>query len=207
MGGRPKSYALALGGAFALCASVALAGSGAGEKPSLKRRTISSGDIDLQVPGASVSAPGTRVTRIAVGRKLKGLGIRDVDVALRASHADVGAFQATLTAPNGASVSLVLPGYTSGPSWGSGQAGCGGKKLVLDDQTSRGLSPFDPIVGGLELGPPYNGRAQPARKPLFSMNGGPASGRWTLRMSNYFNDELGTLHCLELRIKPQIPPG
>ncbi|MSO41180.1 MAG: hypothetical protein EXQ70_04685 [Solirubrobacterales bacterium] len=187
--------------AVALAASPALA---AKPKPkrNLPRQILSSGKVNLPIPDAGAEGPGALRSTVTGPKRLKGLPIGDVDLSMRVSADDVFDLSAQLTSPNGTTVFLVGES-TSGGSWGSGQRGCGGRFLTLDDETPFSLVPF---AGGPlpdSLGPPYAGRAQPDDSyPLVTMNGGATNGRWTLRIFDDVEDLTGTLHCWRVEVKP-----
>lgn len=177
-------------------------GKGKGAKPT---RTLSSGNLNLAVPDDTdgIGNPGVGVaqTTLRAGKRFKGLRIDDVDVSLRATHADIADLAARVTAPNGATTNVVLYGNTSGPTWGSGPAGCAGTPLTIDDEAPLFLT-GEMLPNESQLGSPYAGRAQPPTKPLFVMDGGPARGVWTLTVLDRDGPgDVGALNCWKLTVR------
>jgi hypothetical protein len=137
--------------------------------------------VHQQVPDAIPNANGLLASTIQVGgKRFKGTVIRDVNVTLQTTgSAPQSAEQvaARLTAPNGMTTWL-LPSELTGASIGP---------LTLDDEspnTLGGSTPRDPT----DLVSPYVGSAQPdcfsdaGVCTFWPMDGGPASGTWTLRV-------------------------
>jgi hypothetical protein len=132
--------------------------------------------VNTQVPdrGTAFGSPrGSLVSTITVGKQFNGRRIRDVNVTVQTTGMPAGGLPANgnvilkLIAPNGANTILI-----------GGVAGDNIGPLTLDDETlfDIGVTPGDPT----QLGPPYQGTAQPAGAPLFAMDDGVVSGTWTL---------------------------
>ena len=177
-----------------------------GKRGSLKTRTLISGPVNLPIPddpdGSSGAGAGVLQSQIAAGKKLKGLSIDDVNVGMRVSHGEVSDLRARITAPNGATVYLIL-GSTGGPSWGTG-AGCGGGFLTIDDESSLHVTAEANPVVGYDLAAPYVGSSVPPTKPLSTLDGGPVRGAWTLTLIDRDTPgQVGTLDCWQLQVTPR----
>jgi len=137
--------------------------------------------VNQPVPDGTTDTNGLLTSTISVGgKRFKGTVIRDVNVTLQTTGSSTNSatqVDARLTAPNGMTTWLLgdqLSGQSIGP-------------LTLDDQSPNrlgGTQQRDPTM----LVAPYAGSAQPDCFNSFGvctfwpMNGGPASGTWTLRV-------------------------
>lgn len=171
-------------------------------KPKLKARTFSSGALNQPIPDAPPGGVGILRSPINVPAKYKGLEVKDANVSVSVRHDDVEDLKVGLIAPDGAGMTLV--NFAGGTSLGSGQGGCAGKPLTLDDQTPFQLTPFGP-PGPLELGPPYAGRAQTQGEPLRTATGSAVAGRWRLVVIDTLGGFPGTLDCWGIKLLPRRP--
>jgi hypothetical protein len=186
---------LALLGILALALSVTAGLTVSGASAAKKKKGKTGGTVNITktvgaaVPDATANTNGLLASTIDVGgKKFKGTRIRDVNVTLstlgsrEAPPSSAFQLSARVTAPNGATTWLFVPGSLSGASIAN---------LTLDDQTFVRLTPGTPR-DATELGPPYAGTAQPdVTSPgagqggvnTFSvMDNGPVTGTWTLRV-------------------------
>jgi subtilisin-like proprotein convertase family protein len=138
--------------------------------------------VNQAIPDATATSYGMLTSTISVGKKFKGMRVRDVNVTLQTtgtSNNSAGQVEARLTAPNGATTWLfgqsALDGQMAGP-------------LTFDDQSINHVFEGTPAPDSTNLAPPYVGTVQPdcysARGVCsFSvMNEGPVKGTWTLRV-------------------------
>lgn len=198
------AFALCLAGCLVLAVALAPA-AGAGKAKGKKRggekvRTFSTGDIDQPIPDAP-NVPGVEgalASTLSVGKALKGRTITDVNVAVRATHTLISDLTFRLTAPNGATSFLVFG--VNGTSLGAGSTDCNGGFTRFDDESPFKLGFLDPPSIG-ELPPPYAGTARPDGKPLAVMDGGPVRGVWTLRIRDFDQPNVGTLHCWQIQVR------
>ena len=144
---------------------------------------------NFPVPDATTTTNGLGVLTVKLGgRQLRGARIRDVNATLQTTgNGDFAAasFQASLTAPNGATSWLIggtSATYLAGPNIGP---------LTLDDEAPNGISGSGAPQGSPILTSPYVGRAQPncfftaGVCSLSVMDGGPVRGTWTLRVFDF----------------------
>jgi subtilisin-like proprotein convertase family protein len=157
--------------------------------------------VNLPVPDATATTNGLLASTIHVGgKRFKGTVIRDVNVTLQTtglSAQSAGQIDARLTAPNGMTTWLLgnnLAEQSIGP-------------LTLDDESPNylgGTAGRDPT----DLVSPYIGTAQPdcfsapGVCTLWPMDGGPASGTWTLRVYDVDDSAVATsiLNFWRLRV-------
>ena len=168
--------------ALGLCLIVGMVGAAEAQKKKKKKAGGTANvttSVFAPIPDATASLNGQLVSTANVaGKKFKKTRVRDVDVTIQTTGNAGGAggsaseLYALLSSPNGTTVFLF--GFLSGQSIGP---------LTLSDQSNLGLSggplaaPLDPNT----LYPPYVGTAQPFGT-FSSMNDGPATGTWTLRV-------------------------
>jgi len=138
--------------------------------------------VGAPIPQGSATTNGLLASTITVAdKKFTNTQIRDVNVTLTTLAATgpspADDLSARVTAPNGATTWLIAPGSLAGSSVGP---------LTLDDESPNRI--FTNSLAPTILGPPYIGTAQPdcgfvRGGCIFSaMDGGPASGVWTLRI-------------------------
>jgi hypothetical protein len=159
--------------------------------------------VDAVIPdrGPGATAPwGQLVSTIEVGKKFRGMRIRDVDVTLQTTGAGLDAARGVfprLSAPNGASSNLFqnLTGFSQ-PNSSIGP-------LTLDDEAPLALA-FGAPVNPLDLYQPWAGSARPFRD-LFVMDGGPVTGTWTLRVFDVLNSDFSVLSSWRLRVTAGRP--
>jgi hypothetical protein len=151
--------------------------------------------------GPGATAPwGQLVTTIEVGKKFRGMRIRDVDVTVQTTGAGLNAARGVfprLSAPNGATSNLFqnLNGYIQ-PNNSIGP-------LTLDDEAPLGIA-FGAPVNPLDLYQPWAGSARPFGS-LFPMDGGPVTGTWTLRVFDALNSDFSVLNSWTLRVTAGRP--
>jgi hypothetical protein len=174
---------------------------GAAKKGGGTVNITSTNDEVIPDRGPGPGAPwGQLVTTIDVGKRFKGLRIRDVDVTVETTGAGVSAAQdllARLTAPNGATSRLfqMLIGF-SPPNNSIGP-------LTLDDEAPLGIGFLAPIDAH-SLFQPWAGTARPLGN-LFVMDGGPVTGDWTLRVFDTDDTDLSVLSSWRLRVTAGKP--
>jgi hypothetical protein len=186
---RPRSYllvVLVVTLATALLVAPALAAKHKGKKgPAVLDVTQQVGALVPERAPGSDGTYGLLTSTIEVGKRFKGRVIRDVNATVQTTGVtgnnpsnDLDAF---LSAPNGATTLLFggLGGLNPGEAVSIGP-------LTLDDDVPTHL--FDVFNQGdpLALKPPFAGTAMPAQT-LASLDGGPVSGTWVLRVLDTAN--------------------
>jgi subtilisin-like proprotein convertase family protein len=147
--------------------------------------TGSSGDIDMPIPDGPTGAPIESTINIV------GAGaIVDVNVAVRISHTYDSDLDITLISPTGTTRDLSSDNGTSGDNYGSGNTDCTGTFTVFDDAAATTITTGTP---------PFAGSFRP-EQALSALNGTDGAGNWKLRIDDQFNQDLGVLHCWELRV-------
>jgi subtilisin-like proprotein convertase family protein len=126
--------------------------------------------------------------------------IKDVNVYVRGTHTAVGDLKIVLR--NGGADALSQSDDTTatlierrggtGDDLGSGATDCNGTPTLFDDSAATALAgavaPFDGASG-------YK-----PEQALSAFNGKPATGQWTLEVTDTATGETGTLHCVDLEI-------
>jgi hypothetical protein len=155
--------------------------------------------VNLPIPDRAPGAGGvlgTLRTTIHVGKRVKGLRIRDVNATVTTAGLDADSAEdvfLVLIAPNGATSQLRFNGL-AGQSIGP---------VTFDDE-SRFFPGFPPCVPGFELCPPYIGNVQPD-SPLFVMDGARAKGTWTLIAGDTTNGSTSNLISWRLHLTAGKP--
>jgi hypothetical protein len=196
--GRPRLGLAALAIlAVALLPAAPAAGAKKGGKVTINRA------VNAPIPdrGPGPTAPwGQGVSTIEVGKKLRGMRIRDIDVTVQTTG--VGASAATdlfarLTAPNGATSMLFqnLIGFST-PNNAVGP-------LTIDDEARLGLA-FGAPTDSLALYQPWAGRAR-GFGSLFVLDGGPVTGTWTLRVFDTTNGDISVISSWGLQVTTGKP--
>ena len=211
-----KQSRLALIGVLALAASLVFgltaggAAQGAKKKRGNKAKTFQNGTqflIPDDPPGAGF--PGQLDAGIRVGRVMKGKEVADANVSIRITHPAPGDLDIFLIAPNGGTVGLAFD--NSGPvgtaGYGSGPANCSGGLTTFDDETFNFISNAAAVNEPGEILAPWAASVEPQGlpAPLNIVDGGRATGRWTLRILDDTTGGVGTLNCFKVRIKPRSP--
>jgi len=187
--------------AFSVTAGLAVADTAAAKK---KKNKNPGGTVDItmpvnaQVPDASGTFPNvkngvlTSTINVPSAKPFIGTVIRDVNVTVQTTGSTPG----TGTPPVGGSASqldfrVTAPNGTTswlfGAEAGSSVSGASIGPLTIDDETPTQLTRTPP-ADSTQLGPPFNGTAQPdpftslGPAALWIMDGGPATGAWTLRV-------------------------
>jgi hypothetical protein len=153
--------------------------------------------VNARVPDATVTGSTlkngilTSTIDVPAARPFIGTLIRDVNVTVQTtgntpssstSSGSASQLDFRLTAPNGTT------SWLFGDEAGSPVSGASIGPLTLDDETPVQLTPAQNPADDTQLGPPYNGTAQPdpftslGPAALWIMDGGPATGTWTLRV-------------------------
>ena len=161
-----------------------------------------SNPANLPIPDAGPGDNPVGVARstIVVGKKFKGMRIRDVNATVQLTGSVEGAtadIDAQLTAPNGAGV-LLFGGLSGTVTLGP---------LTLDDESTNllgaGLPPAQATPGVLFA--PYQGSAQPLVFPLSIMDNGPVKGTWTLTLVDISNPFTSVLNSWRLQVSTGKP--
>ena len=217
----PRRHLLILLAAAGLLACMLLgltAGAAAAKKGKKSAGTLNltqtvNAPITDAVPGMTLDTRGITNFTAVVGKKFKGLRIRDVDATLQITGtpdtpggSSVNDLGARLTAPNGATVWLFGANSLTGNQIGP---------LTFDDETTAiRMSNGDPNGDPTLLFAPYVGRVQPngpftsvngSLQPLNVMDDGPVKGTWNLTMIDYFNGGSNTLVSWGLKVQTGKP--
>jgi subtilisin-like proprotein convertase family protein len=154
--------------------------------------------VNLGVPNGSMAAEGLLESTIDVGKKFKGLRIRDVNATVQTTGSAAGAagdLQVRLTAPNQATVFLFggLGGQSIGP-------------LTLDDESPLVLLG---TTSAFSLGVPYAGTAQPGVSviggALSLMDDERVRGAWTLSVADLGGATTSVLNSWRLSVRTGKP--
>lgn len=139
-------------------------------------------------PLTTALAPGMTVEK-SLRLTLKG-PVGALGVWVRIARAHAGDLTLTLVAPDGRTRLLSERRGGAGAGLGDGSSGCKGSAIVFTDD---GYETLDKAT------PPFTGWVKAAQK-LAGLNGGPAAGRWTLRIANAAGGVPGTLTCWRLAV-------
>jgi subtilisin-like proprotein convertase family protein len=112
----------------------------------------------------------------------------DVNVSLRMDHTAVGDLQLALRHPDGTEVILADHEGGNNPDFGTGTCGVDAVPTVLDDQAGTAIAASDA---------PFAGSFRPDEL-LSAFAGKSPGGLWTLRVSDAYDGDSGTLHCWSL---------
>ena len=149
----------------------------------------STGDIAIALPNVA-----TTDSTLAV----PGFGaVIDISVRLRISHTRVGDLNIQLVAPDRTVVKLANNIGGEDDDFGAGNAGCSGLLTTFDD---------DATTSGLGGRAPYLGVYRPDG-PLSALYGRSAGGLWTLRITDDFFVNTGTLYCWQLIVRRRAVVG
>lgn len=173
--------------AFAASSMVALLAISGSANGATKTKTISSGDIDMTIPGMDIATSMLKV-------RPKGR-IKDVKVNVRISHQFVDDVFLLLVDPRGNPVNLSTGNGGDGDDYGTGSTDCGGSFTTFSDAAAT------PITAGLA---PFGGSFMP-ETPFADLKGGKTQGGWRLHAIDGDGPTGGTLHCWELEIKYRTP--
>jgi hypothetical protein len=220
-----KRIRVALVSCLALVLSVGLgvSGNAAAKKKGGSKVAIVNGSVGAIPNGPQLTSPATPLRATAtVGKKFKGKRVGDVDVTISLSGVSAAGrpcgsvcdLVLRLSAPNGATTSLLSTGQGSG-----GLTGNTVTRLTLSDQTPRstcgadsgGMPPPPPCSDpNATLLPPYTGTAQPSGA-MNLLNGSPIKGTWVLTAIDFCggppapactDDGTASLTAWSLRITP-----
>jgi subtilisin-like proprotein convertase family protein len=161
-------------------AVAALAVAPAGAKT--KTKTYSSGPLNAAIEDAALNT-------YPLTAKRKGK-VKDVEVAVRITHAFDRDLDIYLVSPRAKFVQLSADNGGTGNNYGSGAADCTGTFTVFDDAAPT------PITAAL---PPFVGSFKP-QEPLSTVKGAKAKGDWQLLVSDDDATITGTLNCWQLTI-------
>jgi hypothetical protein len=176
---------LLLAAALATCLALGPPVAAAAKKKGKGRAAISvTKVVGQQLPEAVADTVIPVYSTIAVGKQFKGMRVRDVNVTVQTTGVDqpsginnpLAAFdlEARITAPGGTTTTLFGPFDLSGNNVGP---------FTLDDE-ARLLPSGGPRVDPDALYDPYIGSAVPS-DPLAVLDGGPATGTWTLALTDF----------------------
>jgi subtilisin-like proprotein convertase family protein len=203
-------------GALALALSVGLAlilgGPAAAAKKKKKAKVGGIADITtlvgVQVPDGTATTNGLLPSTATVtGKQFRNTQVRDVNVTVQTTGTGASAatdLQARLTAPNGATSWLL-------PTDGSNLSGTSVGPLTLDDESPNRLGGLPPAPNATTLVAPYFGVAQPncafsrGGCTLSALDGGPASGVWTLRFYDTTPTDTSVLNSWRLVVQAGKP--
>jgi subtilisin-like proprotein convertase family protein len=138
-------------------------------------------DTPLPVPSSGTS--GTMVSTLTVPT---GGTILDVEVTVDITHTFVGDLDISITSPQGITVQLF------------DQHGGPGSSIGLTTFSDAATTPI--FLGSA----PFNGAFQPFQ-PLTAVDGGEASGTWTLDIVDNFGGDSGTLNGWGITVTIQPP--
>jgi len=116
--------------------------------------------------------------------------VDDVNVSVRIDHTTIIDLQIALIHPDGTEVLLADHVGSNDPNMGEGTCGAGVVRTVFDDEAAT------PINSGSV---PFAGSFRPATA-LSALRGKPLNGVWTLRLSDQYSNDFGTLLCWGLDI-------
>jgi subtilisin-like proprotein convertase family protein len=114
----------------------------------------------------------------------------EVKVSVRIDHTTIVDLQIALIHPDGTEVLLADHVGGNNPNLGTGVCGAGVVRTVFDDAATT------PVNSGSA---PFAGSFRPAT-PLSALRGKPLNGVWTLRLSDQYSNDFGTLLCWGLDI-------
>jgi hypothetical protein len=194
------------------CAALAVAGPGTANAKKKKKKvggTVNaSKTLNQGIPDFNGTTYGLLTSTINVGKKFKGLVIRDVNVHIQTTGNTPGSdgsaeeIFVSLSAPNGTTTWLF--GSLFGPSIGP---------LTIDDESVNALQTLEPPAREpTRLAAPYAGTAQPdcydvnGSCLLAAMDGGPVKGSWTLRAYDVRDPgQLSTLNSWGIKVQTGKP--
>jgi len=134
-------------------------------------------DLTTTLATDTINAPANRV-------------LDDVNVSVRIDHTTIIDLQIALIHPDGTEVLLADHAGSNDPNMGTGVCGAGVVRTVFDDEATT------PVNAGSA---PFAGSFRPAT-PLSALRGKPLNGVWTLRLSDQYSNDFGTLLCWGLDI-------
>ncbi len=134
-------------------------------------------DLTTTLATDTINAPANRV-------------LDDVNVSVRINHTTIVDLQIALIHPDGTEVLLADHVGGNNPNMGTGVCGAGVVRTVFDDEATT------PVNSGSA---PFAGSFRPAT-PLSVLRGKPLNGVWTLRLSDQYSNDFGTLLCWGLDI-------
>ena len=147
--------------------------------------TVSSGNLAVAIADfTTVEVPITVNTTGTVS---------DVNVRIRLNHTWDGDLTLSLVHPDGTVVALANNRGSSGANFGSGANNCSGNHTVFDDAAATAIG------AGTA---PFAGSYRPDAA-LSALNGKPAAGTWKVRVTDGYDQDTGTLSCVQLEIASQ----
>jgi hypothetical protein len=196
--------------ALLACASVAALSLVAGASPAAaKTKTVHKTFAQCQNLGLSLAAatdtpsppPGSspirqvffNVPKTPKSSKPRGGKLTGATVGVRITHTFDGDVDIFLISPTGRFVPLVGGRGGSGDDFGSGATDCNGTLTTFSD--------LAPIAIG-DGTPPYAGAFKP-ESSLAALNGGTASGVWTVVVTDTVGNDDGTIHAVSLNLTYQ----
>jgi subtilisin-like proprotein convertase family protein len=120
--------------------------------------------------------------------------IADVNIQLNITHSWVGDIDAKLTSPNGTTVTLF-----DRPGVPASQYGCDGDNLIvtLDDQAANSAAQLE---GACSTTPPAISGMYKPLTALSGFNNSNASGSWTLAVTDYLNNDGGSITSWDIQV-------
>jgi subtilisin-like proprotein convertase family protein len=170
----------------------------------LKKKTFSSGNINLPIP----EPVGIHASSLSSSIKVKTRGrIKDVNVAVRVTIPDDRDLEILVRGPRFNGSRLKEHAFRNDPKgadFGAGPVSCAGTPTTFDSQAATS------ILQGL---PPFLGTFAPATS-LNAFNGGRLQGRWTLDVMDVFRGSVdgsqfasaGVLNCWKLKVRYKPEP-
>lgn len=151
-----------------------------------KTASFSSGTINAPIADDTINLyPGN----------VKGKGkVKDVEVAVRITHAFDADIEIYLVSPRAQFVQLSSDNGENGNDYGSGAADCTGTFTVFDDAAITPINAGPPTAV-----PPFAGPFKP-QQPLSALNGAKLKGTWQLLVNDDDRQITGSLDCWELTI-------
>jgi subtilisin-like proprotein convertase family protein len=148
----------------------------------IQTRTFSTGSISRAIDDQDALFQTIRVSRH--GR------LKDLNVAVRADHTEIGDLTLLLASPQGRFAKLYT-NAASGDDLGSGADDCSGAATVFDDEAATAVgSGTAPLAGAFR-----------PEQSLSRFDGRQIHGKWTLIVSDGEGGDHGTLYCAKLRMK------
>jgi subtilisin-like proprotein convertase family protein len=203
---RSRSTRLAL----LACASVASLGLIAGASPAVakkaKPKTVNAAFNQCQnlalgladntattTPPNPVQQVSFTVPKTPKSSKPAGGKITGVSVGVRITHTFDSDVAIYLVSPTGRFIPVDTGHGTSGDDFGTGATNCTGTQTVFADSATT------PIAAGTS---PFAGSFKPD-SPFAALNGGAASGVWTVVLSDTTSGDSGTIHAVSLNVNYQ----
>ena len=136
-------------------------------------------------PGVLLPPPGLQ---LSIPVSTSGV-IADVDVAVRITHTWNEDLRFELTHPNGTRLSLANGKGGDGDGYGAG-TNCTTSPTIFNDEAATGLLTSASVFAG----------SYKPDEPLTIFDGTDSLGDWTFQIADLYNEDFGTVVCVDLRI-------